>query len=135
MPVFADTEEAYKYLGSIFEEAFADPELGPKFAASGVILRFLYTEPRTELTADMPSGKVFYGPDGAPEPTVEMFMKADVAHRFWLGKVNVGMALAKGEMRAKGPIPKILKLVPLTKTLYPRYKAMLEADGRTDLLS
>jgi hypothetical protein len=135
MPVFADTDEVYKYLGKIFEEAFADPELGPKFAASGVILRLAYTDPKSEITADMPSGKVFYGPDSAPEPTVQMFMKADVAHRFCLGKVNVGMALAKGDMRAKGPIPKILKLVPLTKTLYPRYKAMLEADGRTDLVS
>jgi hypothetical protein len=43
------------------------------------------------------------------------------------------MALAKGDMRAKGPIPKILKLVPLTKTLCPRYKALLEANDLTDL--
>jgi hypothetical protein len=81
----------------------------------------------------MPSGNVFFGTQGAPKATVEMFMTADVAHRFWLGKVNVGMALAKGDMRAKGPIPKILKLVPLTKTLYPRYKALLEANDLTDL--
>jgi hypothetical protein len=29
-------------------------------------------------------------------------------------------------MRAKGPIPKILKLVPLAKSLFPRYAELCE---------
>jgi hypothetical protein len=29
---------------------------------------------------------VFFGTQGAPKATVEMFMTADVAHRFWLGR-------------------------------------------------
>jgi len=38
-------------------------------------------------------------------------------------------------MRAKGPVPKILKLVPLASSLYPRYRQMLVDDGRQDLAS
>jgi hypothetical protein len=34
MSVFINVGQVYKYLGGNFEEAFADPELGPKFAAS-----------------------------------------------------------------------------------------------------
>ncbi len=60
-------------------------------------------------------------------------MAADTAHRFWLGQVNVTVALARGEIKATGPVAKILKLVPLTKPLFPRYKALLEARGRSDL--
>jgi len=84
----------------------------------------------------MRGGKVLYGDDArnGPKPVVEMFMKADVGHRFWLGKVNISLALAKGEMRAKGPVPKILKLVPLAKGLFPRYREKLEREGRTDML-
>ena len=63
-----------------------------------------------------------------------MPMDADTAHRFWLGKVNVTVALARGQMKAKGPVAKILKLVPLTKPIFPRYRAMLEESGRQDLL-
>jgi hypothetical protein len=37
-------------------------------------------------------------------------------------------------MKAKGPVAKILKLVPLVKPVFPRYKAQLEAQGRTDLI-
>jgi hypothetical protein len=47
-----------------------------------------------------------------------------VAHRFWLGNVNLVIALARREMVAKGPIPKILKLLPIIKpayVLYPQY--------------
>ena len=68
------------------------------------------------------------------EPEVKMWMEADTAHRFLLGKVNVTVALARGQIKAKGPVAKILKLVPLTKPVFPRYKAQLEAQGREDLI-
>jgi hypothetical protein len=62
-----------------------------------------------------------------------MTMEADTAHRFWLGKVNVTVALARGQMKAKGPVAKILRLVPLAKSAFPRYRTMLEDAGRADL--
>jgi putative sterol carrier protein len=68
------------------------------------------------------------------EPEVTMSMDADTAHKFWLGEVNVTVALARGQIKANGPVAKILKLVPLTKPIYPRYKALLEEQGRTDLV-
>ena len=68
------------------------------------------------------------------EPEVEMSMEADTAHRFFLGQVNVTTALARGQIKASGPVAKILKLVPLTKPIFPRYRALLEQDGREDLL-
>jgi hypothetical protein len=37
-------------------------------------------------------------------------------------------------MKAKGPVAKILKLVPLTKPIFPRYRQQLEEQGRQDLL-
>ena len=61
-------------------------------------------------------------------------LDADTAHRFWLGKVNVTVALARGQINAKGPVAKILKLVPLVKPVFPRYQQMLEEAKRDDLL-
>ena len=135
MAVFKDEAEVYQYIGGIFEEALADPVIGQKFAESGVILKVVHTEPDSVFTVDMPAGKVLYGDDArnGPKPVVEMRMKADVGHRFWLGKVNISLALAKGEMRAKGPVPKILKLVPLAKSLFPKYREALVRNGRADI--
>jgi putative sterol carrier protein len=126
MAVFKDAADVDAHLAQIFREAVGDPELGPKFAESGVVLKLHYTEPTCTLTADFPNSTIYFDDVQAPAPNVEMFMKADVAHRFWLGKVNIAAALAKGEMRAKGPIPKILKMVPLAKTVFPRYAELCE---------
>lgn len=138
MAVFKDAEELYRFTGGIFEEAFADPVVGDELAKSGVVLKLHHTEPQAAFIVDMPAKKVLYGDDaagpGAPKPSVDMFMKADMAHKFWLGKVNISMALAKGDMRAKGNIAKILKLVPIAKQLFPKYRARLESAGRTDLI-
>ncbi len=62
-----------------------------------------------------------------------MSMRADVAHRFWLGEVNVPLALARGEMQATGPTAKILRFVPLLKPVFPRYRELLVEQGREDL--
>jgi hypothetical protein len=64
-----------------------------------------------------------------------MWMEADLAHLFWLGKVRPTQALAKGQMRAKGPVAKILRLVPIARLAFGRYVQMLEAAGRDDLLA
>ena len=93
--------------------------------------------PESQITIKMldgEDGRVDLGPTDL-EPEVVMTMEADTAHKFWLGKVNVTVALARGQMKAKGPVAKILKLVPLTKPVFPRYKAQLEAAGRDDLVN
>jgi hypothetical protein len=47
----------------------------------------------------------------------------------------VAVALAKGDVRARGPVAKILAIVPLVKPGFPLYRAQLEAAGREDLLA
>lgn len=135
MTMFKDSDEVHHFIGGIFDDAMADDDLGPRFAESGVILKLNYTDPDASLVVDMPNREVHKGDlSAAPDPTVEMWMTADVGHKFWLGEVNISVALAKGTMRAKGPVPKILKLVPLAKELFPRYRKQLEAESREDLL-
>lgn len=136
MAYFKDADEVYETLGKLFRELAEDAELGPKFRKANTIVQYRHREPDSTITVrlqeDQPSDVAFG--DTELEPEVEMSMEADTAHRFWLGKVNVTTALARGQIKASGPVAKILKLVPLTKPVYPRYKAMLEADGRQDLI-
>lgn len=135
MTYFKDADEVHHFIGGIFTECVKDPELAPKFAATGVVLGFHYTDPDAGLLVDFVNSKVYTDPADGPKPNIEMFMTSDVAHEYWLGKINVSVALAKGQMRAKGPVPKILKLVPLTKHVFPRYTKMIEDANRPELLS
>jgi putative sterol carrier protein len=133
---FKDADEVYAYIGKLFQDLATDEELAPKFQRANTIVQYRYREPESVITVSLredQAGRVDCG-DTDMDPEVVMSMDADTAHRFWLGKVNVTVALARGQMKAKGPVAKILKLVPLTKPVFPRYRAMLEESGRQDLL-
>ena len=137
MSYFKDEQEVYENIGKLFVAISEDPELAPKLRKANTIVQYDYRHPDSLITARLKEdedGRVDFG-ETDMEPEVVMTMDADMAHRFWLGQVNVTVALARGQIKAKGPVAKILKLVPLTKPVFPRYKAQLEADGREDLVN
>jgi putative sterol carrier protein len=136
MPYFKDADEVYAFIGKLFEDLTVDPELSPKFRKANTIVQYSYRNPESVITVRMKEDeepKVDLG-ETDMEPEVVMSMEADTAHRFWLGNVNVTVALARGQMKAKGPVNKILKLVPLVKPVFPRYRKQLEDAGRQDLI-
>ncbi|MDX6666671.1 MAG: hypothetical protein QOK04_51 [Solirubrobacteraceae bacterium] len=136
MAYFKDEQEVYAFIGKLFEDLVEDDELAPKFRKANTIVQYQYRNPESQITVKMledEDGQVDLGATDM-EPEVVMTMEADTAHLFWLGKVNVTVALARGQMKAKGPVAKILKLVPLVKPVFPRYRAQLEQAGRNDLV-
>jgi putative sterol carrier protein len=136
LPYFKDADEVYAFIGKLFEDLANDEELAPKFRKANTIVQYQYRNPESTITVNLlegDEGRVDCG-ETDMDPEVVMSMEADTAHRFWLGKVNVTVALARGQMKAKGPVAKILKLVPLVKPVFPRYRAQLEEAGRSDLL-
>lgn len=121
--IFNSSEELKKVLGGFFEILVRDPQIGGKLKESKLVVRFSYKNPVLSITADCsrPEIKITYN-DSATTPEVEMFMDADIAHKFWLGEINMVMALARRQMIVKGPIPRILKLLPVIKPGYKMYK-------------
>jgi putative sterol carrier protein len=133
---FNDADEVYRFIGKLFQDLAQDDELAPKFRKANTIVQYQYRNPDSQITVNLEEdgdGQVDFG-ESRMEPEVVMSMEADTAHRFWLGNVNVTVALARGQIKAKGPVAKILKLVPLVKPVFPRYRAMLEDAQRQDLL-
>ena len=135
MAAFSNEAEVYDYLGGVFRQGLADPELVAKLEPTGIVLRITYTEPDAVITVDMPGKELHEGPGAGPDPNVELFMTAGTGNRFWLGKVNLSVAMARGTVRAKGPVPKLLKLIPTAKELFPEYEKMLTEAGRDDLVN
>jgi putative sterol carrier protein len=135
MAYFTSEQEVYDTIGKLFLDLAEDDELMPKFQRSNTIVQYDLRDPDSRITVRMKENeapKVDLGTTDL-DPEVVMTMDADTAHRFWLGKVNVTVALARGQMKAKGPVAKILRLVPLVKPVFPRYQEQLEAQGRKDL--
>jgi putative sterol carrier protein len=126
MPYFSNAEEVYKYVGGVFREAAEHPEVGPQMAAADLDLQIYYSDPDSSLTIRFrePKLTVEEGGDDA-KADVKLFMAADLANKYWRGEYNLAVGLAKGHVKAKGPVNKILKLVPLTKPLFPMYKQLV----------
>ena len=136
MATFKDADHLYECIGGLFDIMGQDEGIGKKLKASNLIIRFSYSEPESQITVncrDEPEKEGYYVAwfrgDGGLTPEVEMSMKADVAHKFWLGKVNLLAAITRRQIVAKGPIPKVLKLLPIIKPGYALYKAHLEKLG------
>ncbi|MEA2267053.1 MAG: hypothetical protein QOE27_2636 [Solirubrobacteraceae bacterium] len=137
MATFKDDQEVYQYIGRLFQDLAEDEILFPQFQKANTVVQFPLRNPTSQITLKIKlgePGQVDLGPTELV-PEVVMTMDADVAHNFWLGKVNVTVALARGQMKAKGPVAKILKLLPLTKPVFPRYKKLLADGGRPELIT
>src|ERR1700722_299825 len=132
---FNSSAEVAKYIGGIFESAFADPEIGPKLVDTELVIAFDFTEPEAVVVVDMVNKSVREGLANGPAPTSTMSMTADTGNAYWQGKVNLPLALAEKKITVEGNVASLLKLAPLGKKLYPVYIERLKADGRDDLIA
>lgn len=125
MSVFENTDQLYTVMQELWRQIKADKGMSSKLLSSRLIVRFIYKEPDGVLTIDGSDGhdiKVYVGPQDL-NCDVEMSMKSDVAHNFWLGKENPALALIQGKIVSRGPVNKALALLPVVKPafqIYPR---------------
>ena len=55
-------------------------------------------------------------------------MDSEIANRYFQGKENVAMAIARRRIKTSGNVKKALALVPITKPLSDHYRDMIEAE-------
>ena len=130
MGVFESQEKFKEVIVGFFNLLGDTPLVADKLMASEMVIRFIYSDPDLAVVVDCSGDAVEVRPDDTDtKALVEMSMKADIAHKFWFGKVNLTMALTRRQMVAKGPIPKILKLLPAIKPSYAMYPKYLDENG------
>ena len=133
MAVFESAEKGVEIIGGFFNLMGDTPVIADKLLASKMIIKFVYSNPDFSIVIDCSGEKIVILPnDNELKPLVEMSMSADIAHKFWYGKVNLTMALTRRQMIAKGPIPKVLKLLPAIKPSYAMYPVYLEENGYSE---
>lgn len=136
-------EQMYEIAETLTKKAFSDEKLTSKLQQSKLLITFKYHDEEmwgpdvvTQVTVDLgkdPVG-IIMGPTDI-QPTIEMSMDAITAHLFFMQKVNLMSAITRGQIKAKGPINKAMRLLPLLKPLYTAYRETLKELGREDLLN
>jgi hypothetical protein len=108
-----------------------DPEMGPALRDADVPQRFEFDDVDRviNIRAGLPGeGANLYwewSDDVDWEPKVRMKMSSDVANRYFQGKENVALAIARRRIKTGGDIKAALALVPITKPVNARYTAMI----------
>jgi hypothetical protein len=132
MAYFANTEELNKVMDLLWTKIKNHPEMSQKLIETKLIVQFKYRDPDGVMTIDCSDGQnmnIHIGPTNI-KPIIEMSMKADIAHEFWMGKTNVPLAIMSGKIVSKGPTPKALALLPVIKPAYAIYPEVLQEVGK-----
>ena len=131
MTTFVNAQQVYDKIGLFLDQITKDPELGPKFVAADTSFLVRYTDPECSMLVDatIDPPVVTMNPDPAAPTEITLDMAADDGHAFWMGNLNMALALAKGRVKVSGPIAKIMKLLPAMRPAFPKYKVFLEERG------
>ena len=119
--------------------------MGPRLRRARVPQRFIFPDMKLVLNmtaaddARADTGQHLYWVWGDKErdwePDVELMMDSDTAIRYFQGKVNVPIAIARGRIKTKGKIAKSLKLIPMTKPVYTLFREWLDENGYEHLIA
>ncbi len=133
--VFKDAKMLYAVLTEFYELLKNTPEIGPKLAQSNLCVQFRYKNPSAVITIDATGTdlRIIQG-DFEGHPEVVLSMNADFAHAFWHGKANLVSALTRRQVKAKGNVPKTIKLLPILKPSYDLYPKFLADKGLRHLV-
>jgi hypothetical protein len=131
---FETTAELREIVDRIFTMMDEDPDMGPKLRDADVPQRFEFTDfdEVVNIRAAEPGedGNLYWewSDDVDWDPKVRMAMTSDTANRYFQGKENVAVAIARRRIKAGGDVKAALSLIPITKPLYARYREMLQRE-------
>ena len=131
---FRSPKEFREVIDRIFTMMDEDPEMGPKLRDADVPQRFEFTDVdmvvNIRAAAGDEDGNLHWEwtDDVDWEPKVRMAMSSETANRYFQGKENVPIAIARRRIKAGGDVKAALSLIPVTKPVYARYRALVESE-------
>ncbi|MBK5093423.1 MAG: hypothetical protein JJE48_07910 [Actinobacteria bacterium] len=130
MAYFNDIQTFYDCMSDLFDRLAQDPDIREKALESKLIVNFIYSDPEGEVWINCTGDEMVLTP-GKQDLTAHatLIMDTDVAHRFWLGKLNLIKSLTSGDIESEGSVPKLLKLLPVIKPAFKIYPEVLSEKG------
>ena len=131
---FDSPKEFKEVIDRVFSMMDEDPDMGPKLRDADVPMRYEFDD--VDLVANIRAARP--GEDGNLhwewtddidwKPKVKMEMSTEIANRYFQGKENIAMALARRRIKSGGDVKAALSLIPITKPIYARYRDFVEEE-------
>ena len=133
MAEFKSPAEFKEVMNKTFTLMSEDPDMGPKLRDADTPQRFEFTD--LDLVVNIRAGAegepnlAWEWSDDIPwEPKVKMTMSSETANKYFQGKENVAIAIARRRIKAGGDVKAALAIIPITKPLFERYREMVASD-------
>jgi len=132
-PEFDSPKEFRTVMEAVFGMMSEDPEMGPKLRDADVPQKFVFDD--LDLVVNVRAGV-----EGEPnlvwewsedvdwEPKVTMTMSSSTANKYFQGKENVAIAIARRRIKTGGDVKAALALIPITKPIYARYRGWVQDE-------
>src|SRR4051794_12373665 len=116
MAHFESDAEVYDQLGGILNNLVYNSARREQLRQADAVVQFAFRSPDATVTLDVRANKtprIDLG-DTKLRADVVLAMDADTGRALLTGELSPTVALARGDVRTKGPVAKVLRLVPAT---------------------
>jgi hypothetical protein len=133
-PEFESSKEFREVMDRTFRLMSDDPEMGPALRDADTPQRFEFEDFDLVVniraaTEDEPGNLHWDWSDDVDwSPKVRMKMSSETANRYFQGKENIAMAIARRRIKTGGDVKAALALIPITKPVYERYREMVRSE-------
>ena len=131
---FRSAKEFRAVMDRVFQMMSEDPQMGPALRDADVPQRFEFED--LDMVMNIRAGQQGEGANLHWEwtdevdwsPRVRMKMSSETANRYFQGKENVPLAIARRRIKTGGDIRASLELIPITRPIFARYRELVEAE-------
>ena len=134
MSAFRSAKEFREVMNRIFSLMDEDPEMGPRLRDADVPQRFefedldLVVNVRAAAPGEDRNLVWEWSDDVAWDSKVQMKMSSETANRYFQGKENVALAIARRRIKTGGDVKAALALMPITKPVFAHYRELVARD-------
>lgn len=127
MSLFKDTAHMNAFLEDLWKYIVFESGLGEKMREYGVTYKYIISDPDGYLFVDPDT--VITGEAANRDAVITMEMSGDTIIQFWTKQLSLPVALATRKIKSKGPIPKVLKMLPALKPVYDIFPEYCKKHG------
>jgi hypothetical protein len=131
---FDSSKEFKAVMDRVFGMMDSDPEMGPKLRDADVPMRYEFEDVdlvvNIRAARDGEEGNLHWewSDDVDWDPQVKMAMSSETANKYFQGKENVAIAIARRRIKTGGDVKAALALIPITKPVYARYTEVVDSE-------
>ncbi len=120
MTQFKDGEQVASMAKELWETVLSDEDSAAMVRKIGLSVFTEFSDPEVNIWIN--ADEVITGEDAKKESMVQLKMAWETGNDLYSDKIGLTVAISSGKMKVKGPLLKLMKIVPLLKqahTIWP----------------